>query len=34
VMRDEELTPTRRVLGYLAIAIFVLCFSIRPLSVL
>ena len=34
VMREEELTPTRRVLGYLAIAIFVLCFSIRPLSVL
>jgi len=33
-MREEELTPTRRVLGYLAIAIFVLCFSIRPLSVL
>ncbi|MEF8794939.1 MAG: site-2 protease family protein [Salinivenus sp.] len=34
VMREQELTPTRRVLGYLAIAIFVLCFSIRPLSVL
>jgi hypothetical protein len=34
VMQSQPLTPTRRVLGYLAIAIFVLCFSIRPLSVL
>jgi Zn-dependent protease len=34
VMHEQSLTPTRRVLGYLAIAIFVLCFSIRPLSVL
>ncbi|MFB6247362.1 MAG: site-2 protease family protein [Salinibacter sp.] len=34
VMQEQELTPTRRVLGYLAIVIFVLCFSIRPLSVL
>ena len=34
VMQSQRLTPTRRVLGYLAIAIFVLCFSIRPLSVL
>lgn len=34
VVRKETLTPTRRMLGYLAIAIFVLCFSIRPLSVL
>ena len=34
VMQNQELTPTRRVLGYAAIAIFVLCFSIRPLSVL
>jgi membrane-associated protease RseP (regulator of RpoE activity) len=34
VVQEQELTPTRRVLGYLAIAIFVLCFSIRPLTVL
>jgi len=34
VMQDQELTPRRRVLGYLAIAIFLLCFSIRPISVL
>ena len=34
VMRSEELTPTRRVLGYVAMAIFLLCFSIQPLSVL
>ena len=34
VMQEQTLTPTRRVLGYVAIAIFVLCFSIRPLSVL
>jgi hypothetical protein len=34
VMRSKELTPTRRVLGYVAIAIFLLCFSIQPLSVL
>jgi hypothetical protein len=34
VVNPEPLTPTRRVLGYLAIAIFVLCFSIRPLTVL
>lgn len=34
VMNDQKLTPTRRVLGYLAIAIFILCFSIRPLTVL
>ncbi len=34
VMHAEELTPTRRVLGYVALAIFLLCFSIQPLSVL
>ena len=34
VVKQEGLTPTRRVLGYLAIAIFVLCFSFRPLTVL
>jgi membrane-associated protease RseP (regulator of RpoE activity) len=34
VVQEERLTPRRRVLGYLAIAIFILCFSIRPISVL
>lgn len=34
VTRPKTLTPTRRVLGYAAIAIFILCFSLRPLSVL
>lgn len=34
VMKQQRLTPTRRRLGYLSIAIFVLCFSIRPLSML
>lgn len=34
VVHQQQLTPRRRVLGYLAIAIFVLCFSIRPISVL
>ena len=34
VVQEQTLTPTRRVLGYAAIVIFVLCFSIRPLSVL
>jgi hypothetical protein len=34
VVQEESLTPTRRALGYLAIAIFILCFSIRPLTVL
>ncbi len=34
VVQEQQLTPRRRVLGYLAIAIFVLCFSIRPISVL
>ncbi|MFB6098151.1 MAG: site-2 protease family protein [Salinibacter sp.] len=34
VMRPQQLTPTRRVLGYAAIAIFILCFSLQPLSTL
>jgi len=34
VVHEERLTPRRRMLGYLAIAIFILCFSIRPISVL
>ena len=34
VMRPQSLTPTRRVLGYAAIAIFILCFSLQPLSTL
>jgi len=34
VVQEQTLTPTRRRLGYAAIVIFVLCFSIRPLSVL
>lgn len=34
VLRPKSLTPTRRILGYFAIAIFILCFSIRPLNVL
>jgi glucan phosphoethanolaminetransferase (alkaline phosphatase superfamily) len=34
VVHEQRLTPGRRVLGYLAIVIFVLCFSIRPLSML
>ena len=34
VVHEQSLNRTRRVLGYLALAIFVLCFSIRPLSVL
>lgn len=34
VTQKQSLTPTRRVLGYIAIAIFILCFSIRPISVL
>jgi membrane-associated protease RseP (regulator of RpoE activity) len=33
VVRDQALTPRRRVLGYLAIAIFVLCFSLRPIYI-
>ena len=32
VMRPQSLTPARRVLGYAAIAIFILCFSLQPLS--
>ena len=34
VVQPEPLTPTRRLLGYAAIVIFILCFSIRPLTVL
>ena len=34
VMRPEPLTPGRRFLGYAAIVIFVLCFSLQPLTVL
>lgn len=34
VMQRNALTPTRRLCGYFAIAIFLLCFSIRPLTVL
>jgi hypothetical protein len=34
VMRPQKLTPTRRLLGYAAIAIFLLCFSLQPLSTL
>lgn len=34
VVHRQTLTPRRRMLGYAAIAIFVLCFSIRPLTVL
>jgi len=34
VVAPEPLTPTRRLLGYAAIVIFILCFSIRPLTVL
>ena len=33
VVQRNQLTPTRRVLGYLAIVIFLLCFSLRPLTV-
>jgi len=34
VMQTQRLTPTQRVLGYVAIAIFILCFSLQPLSTL
>jgi len=34
VMRPQKLTPARRILGYAAIAIFILCFSLQPLSTL
>ena len=34
VVHEQTLTPRRRVLGWVAIAIFVLCFSIQPISVL
>ena len=33
VVQRNQLTPMRRVLGYLAIAIFLLCFSLQPLTV-
>jgi Zn-dependent protease len=33
VMHDQPLTPRRRLLGWLSIVIFVLCFSLRPLYV-
>jgi uncharacterized membrane protein YhaH (DUF805 family) len=34
VVHEQTLTPRRRVLGWIAIAIFILCFSIQPISVL
>ena len=34
VLRPQNLTPGRRVLGYTAIAIFILCFSLQPLGTL
>ena len=34
VARPQSLTPMRRLLGYAAIAIFILCFSLQPLSTL
>ncbi len=34
VLRPHSLTSGRRILGYVAIAIFILCFSLRPLTVL
>lgn len=34
VVHEQRLPPRRRVLGWIAIAIFVLCFSIQPISVL
>ncbi len=34
VVRRQSLSPTRRLLGYLAIAIFILCFSLQPIMVL
>ncbi|MFB6271454.1 MAG: site-2 protease family protein [Salinibacter sp.] len=34
VLRPQRLTPTQRILGYVAIAIFILCFSLQPLSTL
>lgn len=34
VLYREPLTPTRRWLGYLSMAIFVLCFSFQPIKVL
>jgi len=34
VVREEPLTPRRRLLGYAAIVIFLLCFSLQPLSIM
>lgn len=34
VLKPQTLTQTRRVLGYVAIAVFIFCFSLRPLTVL
>lgn len=34
VSKQQDLGPVRRVLGYSAIAIFILCFSLQPLTVL
>ena len=34
VVQRQKLTPMRQALGYLAIVIFLLCFSLRPLTVL
>lgn len=34
VVREESLTPRRRMLGYAAIVIFLLCFSLQPLSIM
>lgn len=33
VVRPEPLTPRRRLLGYLSILIFILCFSLRPIYI-
>lgn len=33
VVRPNALTPRRRLLGYLSIAIFILCFSLRPIYI-
>ncbi len=34
VLNEDPLTPRRRLLGYAAIVIFLLCFSLQPLSVM
>ena len=33
VLYEQPLTPTRRILGFLSIAVFILCFSFRPLYI-